>query len=75
MEDERNLSKQPPPAPTARAVDPCPTIIQIRRRLGTGTLPSTIAPAPFEGSEHRSDGTELSIVWKYVFDQIYNVKK
>ena len=25
------MSKQPPPAPTARAVGPCPTISQIRR--------------------------------------------
>ena len=33
-EEERNeiMSKQPPPAPTARAVGPCPTIIQISRR-------------------------------------------
>ena len=29
------MSKQPPPAPTASAVGPCP---------GTGSLPSTIAP-------------------------------
>ena len=30
-ETRENLSKQPPPAPTASAVGPCPTIIQIRR--------------------------------------------
>ena len=29
--DERKISKQPPPASTASAVGPCPTIIQIRR--------------------------------------------
>ena len=31
--DEKKMSKQPPPAPTASAIDPCPTIIQIRRTL------------------------------------------
>ena len=38
------MSKQPPPAPTASAVGPCPTIIQIVGRPGTGSLSSTIAP-------------------------------
>ena len=38
------MSKQPPPAPTASAEGPCPTIIQIVGRPGTGSLPSTIAP-------------------------------
>ena len=38
------MSKQPPPAPTASAVSPCPTAIQIVGRPGTGSLPSTIAP-------------------------------
>ena len=38
------MSKQPPPAPTANAVGPCPTVIQIVGRVGTGSLPSTIAP-------------------------------
>ena len=47
------MSKQPPPAPTASAVGPCPTVIQIVGRPGTGSLPSTIAPPdhpqrPFE---------------------------
>ena len=40
------MSKQPPPTPTASAVGPCPTVIQIVGRPGTGTLPSTIAPPP-----------------------------
>ena len=31
MIDERKMSKQPPPAPTASAVGTCPTIIQIVR--------------------------------------------
>ena len=38
------MSKQPPPAPTASAVGPCPTLIQTVGRPGTGSLPSTIAP-------------------------------
>ena len=38
------MSKQPPPAPTASAIGPCPTITQIVERPGTGSLPRTIAP-------------------------------
>ena len=38
------MSKQPPPAPTASAVGPFPTVIQIVGRPGTGSLPSTFAP-------------------------------
>ena len=38
------MSKQPPPAPTASAVGPYPTIIQTVGRPGTGSLPWTIAP-------------------------------
>ena len=37
------MSKQPPPAPTASAVGPCPNVIQIVGRPGTGSLPSTVA--------------------------------
>ena len=39
------MSKQPPSASTASAVSPCPTVIQIVGRPGTGSLPSTIAPS------------------------------
>ena len=38
------MSKQP--APTASAVGPCPTVIQIVGRPGTGSLSSTFAPPP-----------------------------
>ena len=38
------MSKQTPPAPTASALRPCPTVIQIGRTPVTGSLPSTIAP-------------------------------
>ena len=38
------MSKQPPPAPTASSLGPCPTVIQIVERPGTGSLLSTIAP-------------------------------
>ena len=50
------MSKQPPPAPTASAVGPCPTVIQIVGRPGTGSLPSTIAPPdlPFRILDGRS---------------------
>ena len=34
------MSKQPPPAPTASAVGPCPTVIQIVGRPGTGVYPA-----------------------------------
>ena len=37
------MSNQPPPAPTASAIGPCPTIIQIVERPGTGSLLRTIA--------------------------------
>ena len=37
------MSKPPPPAPTASAIGPCPTVIKIVGRPGTGSLPSTIA--------------------------------
>ena len=40
----RQPTKQPPPAPSASAVGPCPTVIQSVGRLGTGSLSSTIAP-------------------------------
>ena len=38
------MSKPPPPAPTASAIGPCPTVIKIVGRPGTGSLSSTIAP-------------------------------
>ena len=37
------MTKTTPPAPTASAVGPCPSI-QIVGRPGTGSLPSTITP-------------------------------
>ena len=45
------IFKQPPPTPTASAVGPCPTVIQIVGRPGTGSLPSTIAPPDHPGNE------------------------
>ena len=38
------MSKQPPPAPTASAIGPCPTLIQIVGRPSTESLLSTFAP-------------------------------
>ena len=62
------MSKQPQPAPTANAVGPCPTVIQIVRRPGTGSLPSTIAPP--DHSYHSVKGdliVELFRIKKYKF--------
>ena len=38
------MSKQTPPAPTASAIGPCPTISKLVGRPGTESLPSTFAP-------------------------------
>ena len=38
------MSKQPPPAPTASAVGPCPTLSKLVGPPGTGSLPRTIVP-------------------------------
>ena len=38
------MSRQPPPAPNASAIGPCPTFIRNVGRPGTGSLPRTIAP-------------------------------
>ena len=46
------MSKQPPPAPTASAVGPCPTIIKIVGRPGTGSVPSTFAPPDHQEQLH-----------------------
>ena len=44
IDESKKMSEQPPPAPTANAVGPCPTVIKIVGRPGTGSLPSTFAP-------------------------------
>ena len=54
------MSKQPPPAPTASTVGPCPTIIQIVGRPGTGSLPRTIAPPDHPHGSKKRDKTILS---------------
>ena len=53
IEESKNVQTTPL-APTARAISPCPTIIQIVGRPGTGSLPRTIAPP---------DHPSLDIVW------------
>ena len=50
------MSKPPPPAPTASAIGPCPTVIKIVGRPGTGSLPSTIAPP-----DHPQGPTALAV--------------
>ena len=54
------MSKQLPPAPTASAVGPCPTVIQIVGRLGTGRLPSTIAPPDHPKDISLNSGMEFT---------------
>ena len=55
------MSKQPPPAPTTSAVGPCPTVIQIVGRPGTGSLPSTIAPP-----DHSLLGSKVKLIGSLV---------
>ena len=54
------MSKAPPPAPTASAIGPCPTVIKIVGRPGTGSLPSTIAPP-----DHPLIARKLGTVYMY----------
>ena len=64
------MSKQPPPAPTASAVGPCPTVIQSVGRPGTGRLPSTIAPPdhpPIEIVSRKGGGVRVCVGWLVVF--------
>ena len=42
--EESKNSEQPPPAPTTSAIGPCPTMIRIAGRPGTGSLLRTSAP-------------------------------
>ena len=59
------MSKQPPPAPTASAIGPCPTIIQIVGRPGTGSFTQdhrTTRPPPT---------TCLGPVWERAFHLVY----
>ena len=66
------MSKQPPPAPTASAVGPCPTVIHIVGRPGTGSLPSTIAPPDNPQREQciRSLGFEHVTIWEHEFNRL-----
>ena len=59
------MSKQPPPAPTASAIGPCPTVIKIVGRPGTGSLPSTFAP-PDQPPAHwrRCNGNKAWQIWQ-----------
>ena len=59
------MSKQPPPAPTASAVGPCPTTIKIVGRPGTGRLPRAIA-----SPDHPRQGRDGVGVWREGWDRI-----
>ena len=67
------MSKQPQPAPTASAVGPCPTIIQIVGRPSTGSLPSTIAPPDHPGGKRR-ERTEESKMSKPTPTRTYVIR-
>ena len=66
------MSKQPPPAPTASALGPCCTAIQIVRRPGTESLPKTIAPP-----DHPHDVLVLiysiNVMWLKLFACIFSI--
>ena len=63
------MSEQPPPAPTASAIGPCPTIIQIVGRRGTGSLPRTIAPPDHPPSLGRGGKKRdiIGVMYKTIF--------
>ena len=56
------MSKQPPTAPTASTVAPCPTVIQIVGRPGTGRLPWAVAPPDHPLSGSNTDGSFTTAV-------------
>ena len=60
------MSKQPPTALKASAIDPCPTIIKIVGRPGTGSLPRTIAPHDHPRTDRRTDDGQISITMAYL---------
>ena len=59
------MSKPHPPEFTASTVGPCPTVIQIVGRPGTGSLPNTITPP-----DHPQVGRKLH--YPYYLDASYN---
>ena len=63
MIDERNKSPNTP-APTASAVGPCPTHIQLVRRPGTGSFPSTIALPNHGQRRMTNEGTGARRGWR-----------
>ena len=60
------MSKQPPPAPTASVVGPCPNIIQSVGRPGTGSLPSTIAPPDHPQGSKYMVLSNLLVQWYHI---------
>ena len=56
-----NIVGQGPIALAACAVGPCPTIIQIVGRPGTGSLPSTIAPPDHPRDQRRHEERQLQL--------------
>ena len=70
------MSKQPPPAPTASVVGPCPTVIQIVGRPGTGIYiccqgPSLIGIQKYEYEKGAHKIHLSSKKYVYVFISYY----
>ena len=70
MIDERKMTKQPLPAPTASAVGPCPSLIQISRKFTqhhrTTRPPESISNQPIPFSIDR-DGHNFHAMFQYMF--------
>ena len=63
------MSKQPPPAPTAKAVDPCPTVIQIVGRPGTIHIKHNLSviqvhPAELQKEKGKRAGVRTNLTFK-----------
>ena len=64
---EEKCPNNPLPAPTASAIGPCPTIIQIVGRPGTGSLHRTIAPPYNPHFNKKTHCWYRCCQWRYVF--------
>ena len=69
------MFKQPPPAPTVSAVGPCPTVIQIVGRPGTGSLPSTIAPPNHPCSLCKYETGPDCFGYSYILQKLHRLGK
>ena len=59
--DESKNVQTAPPAPTTSAAGPCPTVIQIVGRPGTGKLPRAVAPPDHPSERWRKRGKNRGV--------------